>query len=147
MQNFYLLLRNCLLKFVILDVIVLWNMKLSPMIRGKSLTVKKLPFWLIVFFFRKNVPTKGLDPVSQALLSSYLCNFAITDPGTQILSLLKLKQVVRVGQDFLLIIIKNLLTSFLVKYSFWYVFYVSRISLSKSQNFTSFLFTSMHYFE
>ena len=72
------------------------------------------------FFFRKKVPAKGLDPVCQALLSTYLCNFAIRspDPGTQILSLLKLKQVVRVGQDFLLIIIKNLLTSFLVKYSF-----------------------------
>ena len=44
------------------------------MIRGKSLTVMSLLFWLIVFF-RKKVPAKGLDPASQALLSSWrYCN-------------------------------------------------------------------------
>ena len=74
MQNFYLLLRNGLLKIIILDVIFLWDKKLSPMIRGKSLTVMSLLFWLIVFF-RKKVPAKGLDPASQALLSElYLLN-------------------------------------------------------------------------
>ena len=68
MQNFYLLLRNGLLKIIILHVIFLWDKKLSPMIRGKSLTVMSLLFWLIVFF-RKKVPAKGLDPASQALLN------------------------------------------------------------------------------
>ena len=63
MQNFYLLLRNCLLKIIILDIIFLWHIKLSTMIRGKSLTVMSLFFWPIVFF------KKGLDPASQALLS------------------------------------------------------------------------------
>ena len=70
MQNFYLLLRNCLLKIIILHIIFLWDKKLSPMIRGKSLTVMSLLFWLIVFF-RKKVPAKGLDPASQALLREY----------------------------------------------------------------------------
>ena len=69
MQNFYLFVRNCLLKIIILDIIFLWDKKLSPMIRGKSLTVMSLLFWLIVFF-RKKVPAKGLDPASQSLLST-----------------------------------------------------------------------------
>ena len=63
--------RNCFLKFIILDVLFLWNLKPSSMISGKSLTVMSLLFWLIVFF-RKKVPARGLDPASQPLLMANL---------------------------------------------------------------------------